>query len=169
VGAAGSHVPAHGRTRVRVRGRVRGAVIVGRDMDLLDTFCTVFPVRAATVSLELVELQERDDSLYITARLISWQVDGDEQTIRDVKEQVVYLGAREAFDDPRLQACLAGWELACLQIFGQDDTDWIESELPSSFILPLEPVLDLKRPRTADDFAEVFLASKQRLGKFLKA
>ncbi len=138
-------------------------------MGLLDTFCAVYPVHAGNVSLELVELREHEGSVIIVARMVVWDGEGDARSIRDVKEQEVWLGDREAFDDPRLQACLAGWELACTQIFAQEGVnELVECEMPSSFILPLEPVLGLKRPRSADDFAEVWLASKQRLGKFLK-
>lgn len=141
------------------------------DMDVQQLLRDAFPVRSDRVSLELVDLNLHDeDSLTAVVRLFVWELDGDgNASIRDAKEQEVYLGTTSELDDPRLPDCIAGWVLALEHLFAQDDHDWVDTLMPHDLMPPLVGLLELKRPRDAEDFADALLGSKQRLGRWLKS
>lgn len=130
----------------------------------------VFPARSERVSLELVSAQLREErALVATLRLLVWErgEDGALQ-IRDVKEQELFVGDVEILADPRLEACVRGSNLALEQLFAQEQLEWVEVCMPSDLLHAYEGLLRLKRPRSAEDFAEALLASKQRLGRFVR-
>lgn len=140
-------------------------------MTLLQVFEHAFPVTSERSHLELVEAALREDAVVLTVRLITWEGAGESRTIRDLKEQEVWVGKAAQLQDPRLAACVAGWRLAIAELFAQDHPRWCESvdcAMPHEFVLPFAELLALKRPRDADDFAEALLGSKQRLGRFLR-
>ena len=88
------------------------------------------------------------------------------EMLRDEGYEIV--GEAEDLDDPRMAACVAGTNLALEQLFNQDDLSWVDSCMPADLLPPYAALLRLKRPRSAEDFAEALLASKQRLGRFLR-
>lgn len=141
-------------------------------MDVLQIFQDIFPVRGGLVALELADAVVREDddqALVLTVRLIVWERVDDALQIRDIKEQEVYVGSLEELAQPRLPECVAGWAQAAQQVFEQDDVSFVETLMPHDLICNFPALLALKRPRTADDFAEAVLTSKQRLGAYLQA
>lgn len=124
----------------------------------------VFPIASELTRLELVEVHERDGGISLTVRLIVMEP-GEPPTIRDIKEQEVFALAAKHREDPRLAACVEGWALALKHVFDQG-VDEIEALMPHDLVL-IGGMLQLKRPRTAEDFCDAALAGKQRLGRFL--
>lgn len=143
-------------------------------MERLESFAELlrdtFPARSELVALEFVAAELRDErGVVVTIRLVVWERGADGAlAIRDVKEQEVFVGEAEDLDDPRMAACVAGTNLALEQLFNQDDLSWVDSCMPADLLPPYAALLRLKRPRGAEDFAEALLASKQRLGRFLR-
>lgn len=159
-------------------------------MDLAALLYETFPVSSDVFSLELVPESINPDTgevnggiddtrghLRATFRTVTWDVDGEARSIRDVKEQDVFLLAEDYRDDPRLPAYVEGWAAALRFIFerhaeltaagalpqqARDALDWC---MPSDLVHP--GVLALKRPQTAEDFTEALLSSKKRLGRFI--
>jgi hypothetical protein len=78
------------------------------------------------------------------------------------------VGEAAVLDHPLLAACVQGSVMALDQLFAQDDLTWVETAMPSDLLPPFGALLRLKRPRSAEDFAEALLASRQRLGQFLR-
>lgn len=144
-------------------------------MERLDSFAELlretFPARSELASLEFVAVALRDDRAVIaTIRLVVWErADDGTLAIRDVKEQEMLVCTVDELDDLRLPACVAGSQLALEHVLAQDDLEWIETCLPSDLLRPYSELLRLKRPRTAEDYAEALLASRQRLGRFLRS
>ena len=71
-------------------------------------------------------------------------------------------------DPERLARVVAGWRMALEQLFIQRDTTWLDALMPSDLVPRLAELASLRRPRSAEDFAEVLLASKQRFGRWLR-
>lgn len=138
-------------------------------MDALSLLRDIFPIAADRVSLELVELDVRDGIILAVVRLIAWDVDGETRQIRDVKEQEVALGRAASLEQPRAAACIEGWKQALEHLFAQDDVEEIEGLMPHELMPSFTELLALKRPRSADDFADALLGSRQRLGRWLKS
>ncbi len=137
-------------------------------MDALEIVRAVFPVMAGPGSLELASEEPSEDPERLTVRLVVWdEVDGNRQ-IRDIKEQQVYVGGLEEVDTARLAMAVDGWRMAIEQLFAQDSSEWLGVLMPSDLIRDFSELVALKRPRSADDFAEALLSSKQRLGRWLK-
>ncbi len=143
-----------------------------RAMDVLEIFREAFPAGSDRVRLELVEAAVQDErSLVLTVRLVVWDANEDGSlSIRDVKEQQIWGGAiAELASAPRLAECVEGWRMAVEQVFSQDDLEFADTLMPADLLPNFTLLLALKRPRTADDFAEALLTSKQRLGRFLRS
>lgn len=144
-------------------------------MERLDSFAELlretFPARSELVSLEFVAAALREDgAVIVTIRLVVWErAEDGTLTICVVKEQELLACDVDELGDLRLPACVAGSQLALEQLFAQDDLDWVEICMPSDLLRPYSELLRLKRPRTAEDFAEALLASRQRLGRFLRS
>lgn len=143
-------------------------------MERLESFAELlrdtFPARSERVSLEFVTVELREErSVMVTIRLFVWETGADGMlVIRDVKEQEVFVADVDELDDPRMAACVAGSNQALEQLFLQDDLAWVDDCIPADLLQPYGGLLRLKRPRSAEDFAEALLASKQRLGRFLR-
>jgi hypothetical protein len=139
-------------------------------MDAAQIFAEVFPIAAGSASLELVEARDQDNgSLRLTVRIILWAPGEDgTRTIRDVKEQDVYVIGPQHRGDPRLAACVAGWAEAVRFVFEQDDEGGRFACIMPHDLIVVGSLLALKRPRTADDFTAAALAGKQRLGRFVR-
>ena len=137
-------------------------------MDLLQIILDVFPISAGPGSLELVESGGDGEPDRLTVRLIIWhRLPDGERAIRDIKEQQVWVGDIEDADPERLTRAVAGWRMALEQLFAQDDATWLDVLTPHDLIPQFGELVALKRPRSADDFAEAMLSSKQRLGRWL--
>jgi hypothetical protein len=114
-------------------------------------------------------LQVFEDAFPVISERTS--LEGESRMVRDIKEQDVFVGTATMLQDPRLAACVAGWRQAIEQLFAQDDPRWFDDfacAMPDDLIKPFSQLLALKRPRDADDFAEALLASKPRLGRYLR-
>ncbi len=159
-------------------------------MDFAAAFAELFPISSDTFSLELVPetvneetgevnggTAEHDGAWRATIRTVTWDIEGGQRSIRDVKEQDVFLGFADTFDDPRLPAYLEGWAAALRFIFTRHAElsaegalparvrEAFEQSMPSDFVCP--DLLALRRPQSADDFTEALLSSKKRLGRFV--
>lgn len=158
--------------RGRALARARRFGYRERGMTALQVFEDAFPVSSESCAIELVEARVReDDAVILTVRLIGWEGAGEARTVRDIKEQEVWVGDAAMLADPRLAVCVAGWRLAIEQLFAQDDPRWHDEflcSMPYDFIRPFKELLALKRPRDADDFADALLGSQQRLGRYLR-
>ena len=96
-------------------------------------------------------------------RLVTWDLEGDELTIRDVKEQEVSLiRAEYRAEGARLAAALEGWARAVEPLL--NSARRVDRLMPSDLV-SLD-VLALARPHTPDQFAEAYTA-KSRLGRWL--
>ena len=169
-------------------GASRGSLAA---MSFPDDFSAEFPISAGRHSLELPEgwidensgevheyLRQDDNGDWrATLRFVGWDVDGDTQSIRDIKEQeLVVLHARH-LDDPRVPAYVAGWAAALRHIFEvhaelraanelpQKIADQLDWSMPADLCFP--DALDLKRPKTAADFTDALLSGARRLGGLL--
>lgn len=137
--------------------------------DTLEILRDAFPIGAGLASLELVPRDEEDsEGERLTVRLIVWEERAGDRQIRDVKEQEVWVGGTSELDATRLAMAVAGWRMALEQLFSQSDSSWLDALMPSDLTVRLPELVALKRPRTAEDFAEALLTSKQRLGRWLR-
>jgi hypothetical protein len=119
-----------------------------------------------------------DGHTIATLQLIVREVVGDRPQVRDIKEQEVVLLRAGHRGDPRVDAYVAGWREAVLEVLTQQEALLkrdraaferfkysIDRLMPHDFCAP--EVLDLKRPQDAAAFTDAFLSSKKRLGRFL--
>lgn len=159
--------------------------------DTLEILRNAFPISAGLASLELVpsepatqaepelDSDEDEDSEdedededgegeRLTVRLIVWEERDGQRQIRDVKEQQVWVGGTSELDATRLAVAVAGWRIALEQLFSQSDSSWLDALMPSDLTVSFPELVALKRPRTAEDFAEALLTSKQRLGRWVR-
>jgi hypothetical protein len=139
-------------------------------MPLAELMETHAPITSDLVAVECVGVHSRADGGAATMiRMIVWERDGAQRSIRDIKEQELRWSA-EQLADPRLDAFVAGWAAALGEAFAAisevGDVSVIERHLPSD-LLDLD-ALRLKRPRSADDFRDALL-QPSRLGKLLPA
>lgn len=158
-------------------------------MSLVEAFSQLFPILSEHHSLELVDESvdsageawggckvTADGRLEATVRLFVWDVQGEERTIRDIKEQQVTVVAAEHLEDPRVPAYLEGLAAALKLAFARVDetiadkghgavTDRLEQAMPYEFF-PGD-VLALRRPQTAEDFSDALLTNRKRLGWLL--
>lgn len=161
-----------------------------RAMSLVNALSQLFPILSEHYSLELVDESVDADSgeawggrsatpdggLVATIRLVVWDVQGEERTIRDIKEQQVTIVAAEHLDDPRVPAYLEGLAAALDLAFARLDetiadeghgavTERLEEAMPYAFF-PGD-VLALRRPQTAEEFTDALLTNRKRLGWLL--
>lgn len=159
-------------------------------MDLALLFSEVFPIRSELFELSFVAetVDERTGEIHggtheegsgywrATMRTITFEptTDGTLQ-IRDVKEQECVWLLPQHREDPRVPAYVAGWAAAVQYVLDRgaelvaagDERamNRFEAAMPFDFFSP--DVLDLRRPRSAEDFTDALLSSKKRLGKLL--
>jgi hypothetical protein len=153
-------------------------------------FAGLFPITSERLAIEFVPesvdedtgevrggFQEMTDGrLVATLRMILWDLDGGERTVRDIREQELVVLHGERSYDPRVPAYFAGWAAAVRFVFGRLDELAAAGELPDlderlGDLLPADlvfsEVLEQRRPQTADDFTEALLSGKKRLGGLL--
>ncbi len=143
-----------------------------------------FPIESRFFSLEWIPGEQDlaavppDADLYVVLRLITYEEHAGERLFRDVKEQDVLLLPARHRQDPRIEAWLQGTRHALLTVMRSQDP-WFGSDnpripagcTPVNYTLPFNlvspDVLQLVRPRTAEDFSRALLSSKRRLGDLL--
>jgi hypothetical protein len=132
-----------------------------------------FPLRGGRVSIELVAddqdrlvYENEKGTLVAILRLINWDVDaaGERQTVRDIKEQHVYLLGPDARDEPeRVRVFVEAWTSIMPEVLAALDE-------AGDYLMPHELVdfspLGLARAETFDDFRRALLV-KSRYGRFL--
>lgn len=158
-------------------------------MDLAAAFSQHLPISSAHYSLEIAEQRIDGDAgeawsvlsvnaegdRVVTARLVVWEVDGDDRSIRDVKEQDVVVVPAAYVDDPRVPAYFEGWAAAIRTAFTRLEEviaegnaavgERVEEAVPYEMFCP--EVLGLRRPQTAEQFTEALLSNRKRLGWLL--
>lgn len=87
------------------------------------------------------------------------------QLIEDAKSQECVLVFADHVDHPHLKAYLDGWAQALLHIFAHGDPKHLQKLTPQELIFP--GVLNLRAPRTAEEFTQALLGSRHRLGHAL--
>lgn len=92
-------------------------------------------------------VEVKRQGLLLTLRAFTYEEDG---SIRDIKEQQVYMVPASRYDEvERVIACLDGWVSVLPRLVAKISEP--EAMMPYQFV-DME-VLDLKKPRTAEDFA----------------
>ncbi|WAS96532.1 hypothetical protein [Nannocystis punicea] len=160
----------------------------GTDLGL--AFAGLFPIRSERLTIEFVPetvdedtgevrggFQEMTDGrLVATLRIVLWDLHEGERTIRQTTEQELVVVDSEYSYDPRVPAYFAGWAAAVRFVFGRLDELAAADELPDlderlQELVPSDlvfsEVLELRRPQTADEFTDVLLSGKKRLGGVL--
>lgn len=123
---------------------------------------TRFPVVGTHFSLEHVEPERLlEDPPQMVLRLISWSWERGHRELYDIKEQWVRFPA-EHLEHPYLEGFFEGWVIALEEVFGVFKEPTL---MPHELFFP--EVLDLKRPRNANDYAGALLDSRSRLGRYL--
>jgi hypothetical protein len=128
---------------------------------ILAVFQECFPVSEALFSYEFVGY----DQGRATVRLVVWdEVDGN-RSIRDIKEQELFLfdPALPEGDTPILEF-VRGWSEALREVFANASLKDVEWLMPHD-LGPGDAVM-LRRATTAADYRAAML-KKSRLGKFL--
>ena len=137
-------------------------------MDRLQIVRDAFPLPGELGSLELVDPDPYPEPDRLTVRLLVWErLPDGERTIRDIKEQQIWVGGLEGVDPERLTWAVQGWAMALAQLFAQDDVTWLDTLMPADLVPSFARLVALRRPRSAEDFAEAMLSSKQRFGRWL--
>jgi hypothetical protein len=112
-----------------------------------------------------------------TLQLVVYEMVGGKRQIRDLKEQEVVVLRAQHRDDPRVDAYVAGWRDAVLEVLTQQEAllkrdraaferfkHSVDCLMPHDFCTP--ELLDLKRPQDAAAFTDALL-SKRRFGQLL--
>ncbi|MBZ5715386.1 hypothetical protein [Nannocystis pusilla] len=147
-------------------------------MDLAAALAQLLPISSTHYSLMFVggAIDPERGSLVATVRLVVWDVNGEERSMGDIKEQEVEVVPAKSIDDPRLPAYFQGWAEALRVAFARLDEviaaegeaaagNRVEEALPCDMFCP--EVLALRRPQTAEEFAEALLSNRKRLGWLL--
>jgi len=136
-------------------------------MDPLQIVRDAFPISGELGSLELVDPDPYPEPGCLTIRLVLWErlPDGGRQ-ISDIKEQQMRVPVGDG-DPERLTLAVRGWAMALTQLFAQDDATWLAPLMPVDLTPSFVWLVARRRPRSAEDFAEVILSSK-RIGRWLK-
>ena len=119
-----------------------------------------------------------DGHTIATLQLIVREMVGDKRQVRDIKEQEVILLRAAHRDDPRVDAYVAGWREAVLEVLTQQEAllkrdraaferfkHSIDCLMPHDFCAP--ELLGLKRPRDAAAFTDALLSNKKRFGRYV--
>jgi hypothetical protein len=134
-------------------------------LELENLMRTWFPMRASNelASLEFVEITEREQrgDFGVVVRLVIWDSSDGNLTIRDIKEQDVFLDMPIECTLDRLGTYLAALEVVLVEVLASKNADYL---MPHD-LLDLS-ALELVRAQTTDDFAKA-LRVKSRLGKYL--
>jgi hypothetical protein len=131
---------------------------------LQDIFMSEFPLKAKNdlASLEFVELSDRGDGKYgVVIRLFIWEDANGTLSIRDIKEQDIYVDLPEDCTFERLVMYLRGMEMAMEDVLASPQ---VETLMPHDLID--WSALKLRKAETAEDFDKA-LRLKSRLGKYL--
>jgi hypothetical protein len=161
-------------------------------MPFADALRAAMPIETELLSLVLVDsttdyatgaavpgIRERPDGDTIaTLQLYVYEKAGGARQVRDIKEQELMMLRAKHRTDPRVDAYVAGWRDAVLEVFTQQEAllkrdrpaferfkHRVDYLMPHDLIAP--DVLDLKRPRDASEFTDALLSTKTRLGRFL--
>ena len=118
-----------------------------------------------------------DGHTIATLQLMVYEMVGNKRQIRDIKEQEVVLLRAEHRDDPRIDAYVAGWRDAVIEVLTQQEAllkrdraaferfkHSVDRLMPHDLCTP--ELLDLKRPQDAAAFTDALL-NKKRFGQFL--
>lgn len=101
----------------------------------------------------------------ITVRLLVWEETGGQRSIRDIKEQELFLlDPGYLSGDVPLHEFLRGWADAIREVFRNPKPGVVDTLMPHDFLD--DAVLKLRRAKTAADYKAAFLA-KSRLGRWL--
>lgn len=139
-------------------------------MNLRSRFAPFFPIGDGLVRLEVVEPwgSEPDDPnrASVVVRLIIFEEGPDGPTIRDVKEQQLYVGLPKLYEDGgRVDEMLYAQREVLGEVL-QGPVERFESRMPHELFFT--NVLSLVRAHTRQDFARA-LRAKSRLGRYLSA
>ena len=132
--------------------------------ELQDIFVSEFPLKAKNdrASLEFVELSDRDGGEYgAVVRLFIWEDANGTLSIRDIKEQDLYVDLPDDCTFERLVMYLRGMEMAMQDVLASPQ---IETLMPHDLVD--WSALKLRKAETAEDFDKA-LRMKSRLGKYL--
>lgn len=141
--------------------------------DLAAWLAERFPLQGGAVHLELAADDEgrsvyenEKGSLVVVLRLLVWDLDaaGERQSIRDIKEQHVYLVGPDTRDEPeRVRVFVEAWASIMPEVLAALGD-------ASDYVMPHELVnfspLGLARAETFDDFRRALLV-KSRYGHLL--
>lgn len=132
--------------------------------DVHEVFSATFPAKAATerATLEYVETVAMPDGFGIVVRLIIWDEHAGTLSIRDIKEQQVWLDPNDASRERLTEYARAFVKIASLALTHHE----VETLMPHDLLI--SNVLGLSKPQTEDEFARA-LSVKSRLGKYLPA
>ena len=131
--------------------------------ELQEIFSSEFPLKGRNelASLEYVEIADRPDGNFaVVIRLICWDENNGVQSIRDVKEQQIYLPVDDCSFE-RLVLYLRGMDMALQDVLASKE---VETLMPHDLLD--WSALKLAKAETAEDFDKA-LRMKSRLGKFL--
>jgi len=160
-----------------------------RAMDLAEAFGQQFPISTEYYSLEFIPESVDENTgevlggfhelasgnLAATLRFFVWEVNDGARSIRDIKEQQVFVVPKAHVDDARVPAYFAGWAAAVRFVFERHDERRAAGDQAASqrldWAMPHElvfsDILGLRRPQTADEFTDALLSGKKRLGRLL--
>lgn len=135
-------------------------------LELENVMRTWFPMCASNdlASLEFVEITEREQrgDFGVVVRLIIWEPAGEDKlSIRDVKEQDVFLDMPIECTLARLDIYLRALQAVLADVLASKQVEYLMPHDVVDF-----SALKLVRAQTADDFAKA-LRVKSRLGKYL--
>jgi hypothetical protein len=138
-------------------------------MDHLQIVRDAFPISRGLGSLELVDPDPAPEVDCLWIRLFIWEPSPDgERQVHDVREQQIRFYGLADLDPERLTHAVRGWSMALAQLFDRDDATWLEKRIPVDLIPSFSRLVALKRPRSAEDFAEAMLSSKRWFGPWFK-
>jgi len=100
-------------------------------MNASDAFRAVMPIQAGLISIELASLEPelQAPNLSFTLRLIRWEMDGEERSLSELKEQQVDVLPGELLKDPRVPAYFRAWASAVQEQVSEQATELMPSDL----------------------------------------
>jgi len=128
------------------------------------------PIETDEVAMQLATWDERvvfeeNGTIFVVLVLMTFTIEGELRTIRDVKEQqVAFIGA-DVDDHQRLEAFLTGWTRAVQRVMEVGGRAHVEVLMPHDLLCP--EILKLKKAKTAEDFEKAALMPS-RLGRGLR-